>query len=121
MGIGNTIVAFKTNQLALLSNEYQKYYLPGQNEVKGERRPFLDGASIDLSSKLSLIYGSNVNHYESLHHPLSILPVAIGKLSFQISVQVYSLLSQTEGERKRLQKEGGIMTLPSTALGCYKR
>ena len=28
---------------------------------------------MDLSSKLYLTYGGNVNHYKSVHHPLSTL------------------------------------------------
>ena len=85
-------------------------YIVFLTKVKRERRPFLERARIDLSSKLSLTYGINVNHYKSVHHPLSNMPVRIGntrqlseqisKLFFQVSVQVYSLLSQTEGERK---------------------
>ena len=47
-------------------------------KLKGERRPFLEGASTDSSSELSPTYGGNVNHYKSVHHPLSILPVGIG-------------------------------------------
>ena len=47
-------------------------------KLKGEKRPFLEGASIDLSSKVSLTYGGNVNHYKGVHHPFSTLPVGIG-------------------------------------------
>ena len=57
--------------------------------------------------KLYLTYRGNVNHQQSVPHPLSTLPVGIvnilaafSKLFFQISVQIYSLLDQTEGERK---------------------
>ena len=76
-------------------------------KLKGEGRPFLEGASIYLSSKLSLSCGDNVKHCKSVHHPLSTLPVGIGntlaafiinKLFFQMSVQVYSLLGKTEIE-----------------------
>ena len=42
VGIGNTLVAFKTNQYALLSNEFP-------NEVR--QKAFLKWTSIDLSSK----------------------------------------------------------------------
>ena len=75
-------------------------------KLKVEGRPFLKLASIDLFSKLPLTYRGYVNDYESVHHPLSTLPVGIGNtktvvkkisnLLFQISVQVYSLLDQTE-------------------------
>ena len=47
-------------------------------ELKGEGRPFLEGASIDLPSNLSLTYGGNVNHYKSVSEPLSTLPMRIG-------------------------------------------
>ena len=110
-------------------------YIVFLTKVKTERRPFLERARIDLSSKLSLKYGINVNHYKSVHHPLSNMPVRIGntrqlseqisKLFFQVSVQVYSLLSQTEGERKTFfrgwKKWGYIVRLLLRALGCYKR
>ena len=49
----------------------------------------------------------------------------ISKLSFQLSVQVYSLLGQTEGERKAFlggcKKGDHIVRLPPRALGCHKR
>ena len=35
------------------------------------RRTFLELKSIDLSYKLSLICGGNVNYYKSVHHPIS--------------------------------------------------
>ena len=41
------------------------------SEVRGK-------ASIDLSSKLSLTYGGNVNYYKSVHHPIPILPAGTG-------------------------------------------
>ena len=34
--------------------------------------------SIDISSKLSLTYGGNVNYYKSVHHPIPTLPVGTG-------------------------------------------
>ena len=33
---------------------------------------------IDLSTKLSLTCGDNVNYYKSVHHPIPTLPVVIG-------------------------------------------
>ena len=54
----------------------QVYSLPGQAELR--RNTFLEGASLDLSSELSLTYEGNVNHYKSVHHPLSTLLVGIG-------------------------------------------
>ena len=61
MGIGNTQEAFKTNQSVLLSSELARCILL-LAKSNGERRCFLDGASIDLSSKLSRTYQGNVNH-----------------------------------------------------------
>ena len=56
----------------------QVYSLLGQTE-KG-KEAFLEGASIDLSSKLCLTYGDNINYYKRIYlHPLSPLPVGIGK------------------------------------------
>ena len=39
--------------------------VPGQTE--GRRKAFLEWTSIDLSSKLSLTCGGNVNYYRSVH------------------------------------------------------
>ena len=50
----------------------QVYSVPGQTE--GRRKAFMEWASIDLSSKLSLTCGGNVNYYKSLHHPIPTLP-----------------------------------------------
>ena len=64
MGIGNTLVAFKTNLEALLSA--QVYSVPGRTE--GRITSFLEWKSIDLSSKLSLTCGLNVSYYKSVHY-----------------------------------------------------
>ena len=66
----------------------QVYSAPGQTE--GRRKAFLEWTSIDLSSKLSFTCGGKVNYYKSVHHHIPTL------LSFQLSVQVYALLSQSE-------------------------
>ena len=54
----------------------QIYSVPGETE--GRRRPSLEWTSIDLSSKLPLTCGGNVNCYKSVHHPSPTLPVGIG-------------------------------------------
>ena len=54
----------------------QVYSVPGQ--IEGRRKVFLEWASIDLSSKLSLTCWSNINYYKSVHHPIPMLPVGIG-------------------------------------------
>ena len=84
------------------------YSAPVQTE--GRRKSFLEWTSIDLSSKLSLKCGDNFNYYKSVHHPIPTLPVDIGntqaifkqisKFSFQLSAQVFSLLGQSEGDRR---------------------
>ena len=104
----------------------QVYSVPGQTE--GRRKVFLGWTSIDLSPKLYLTCGFNVNYYKSVHHPIPTLPVGIGNTLtifktnqyalLSISVQVYSLLGQTEEERKavfgRCKKEGCIEITKST-------
>ena len=54
----------------------QVYSVPSQNE--GRRKAFLEWTSTDLSSKLFLKCGSNVNCYKSVHHPILTLLVGIG-------------------------------------------
>ena len=54
----------------------QVYSVPGQTE--GNRKEFLKWTSIDLSSKLSLTSGRNVNYYKNVHHPIPTLPVGTG-------------------------------------------
>ena len=95
------------------------YSVPGQTE--GRRRGLFGG-------KLSLTCEDNGNYYKSVNHPIPTLPLGIritqdiqgypkqiSKFSFQLSVQVCSLLSQSEGERKALfggcKKEGHIVRL----------
>ena len=73
----------------------------------------------------------------SVHHLIPTLPARTGntlaifnfqqicKLSFQLSVQIYYLLGQTEEERKAFfggcKKEGHNVRLPPRALCCHKR
>ena len=47
----------------------QVYSVPDQTEVT--RKAFLEWASIDLSSKLSLTCGGNVNYFKNVLHPIS--------------------------------------------------
>ena len=46
----------------------QVYSVPGQTEVR--RKAFLEWKIIDLSYKLSITCGGNINYYESVHHPI---------------------------------------------------
>ena len=40
----------------------------------------IDEAIIDLSSKLSFTFEGNVNYQQSVRHPLSTLPMVIGRV-----------------------------------------
>ena len=46
----------------------QVYCVPGQ--IERRRKVFLAWKSIDLSSKLSLTCGGNVNYYKSARYPI---------------------------------------------------
>ena len=54
----------------------QVYSAPVQTE--GRRKVFLEWRSIDLSSKLFLTYGGNINYYKSVYHPIPTLLAEIG-------------------------------------------
>ena len=77
------------------------YSVPGQTE--GERKAILEWKSIDISLQLTLTCGV---YYKSDHNPITTrehlgsFQKKNSKLYFQLSVQVYSLLGQTEGEWK---------------------
>ena len=68
-------------------------YIPLRAKLKGVGRPFLEGQSIDLSSKLSLRYGGNVNHYKIVCYLLSTLPLGIGNTLAAFKTDKESLLS----------------------------
>ena len=86
--------------------------------------------SIDLSSKLSLSYKGNVNHYQIVHHPRSRLLVGIevlwqlsklvNNLFFEMSTQVYSLLGQAEGGRKAFSHGKSINSFHKLSLTCQR-
>ena len=79
----------------------------------------------------------NVNYYKSAYHPIPTLPVRkgnirqfkkqISKISFQLSVQVCSLLGKSEGEKKtflggcKKGAGGQIMRFHPRVLDCHKR
>ena len=92
------------------------------SQVMRKRRPLWSGQAY-------------VNYYKSVHHPIFLLCLweqgtpwqfskQISKLSFQLSFQIYSLLDQTERERKVLfggcKKGDHIVRLCPRALGCCK-
>ena len=58
-------------------------------------KAFLKRKSIDLSYKLSLINGSNVNYYKSVHHPIPTHPVGTGS-TLEISKTDQQTLLSTE-------------------------
>ena len=62
----------------------------------------MEWTSIDLSSKLSLTCGGDVNYYNKCSSSYSYFASSyfVSKLSFQFSVSVCSLLGQSEGERE---------------------
>ena len=66
--------------LCLLCLCGNKEYLGSfQNKAVNSKLFFqMKWTSIDQSSKLSLTYGSNVNYYKSVHHPIPTLPVGTG-------------------------------------------
>ena len=76
MRIGNILVALKQISKLFFQMSAQVYSVPSQTE--GRRKAILEWKSIDLSSKLSLTCGDNVNYYKSVHHPIPTLPVGIG-------------------------------------------
>ena len=82
----------------------------------------MEWKSIGLSYKLSLACGENVNYHKSINYPIP--SSAYQYLSFQLSVQVYSLLGQTGGKRKAFfeghKKASHIVKLPPRALECHK-
>ena len=71
----------------------------------------------------------NVNHYQSVHIPLSVLPVweqgilwqlskQISKLFFQMSAQVYSVPGRTKGRRKAFLEWKNIDLSYEVSLTC---
>ena len=85
------------------------YSVPGQTEDR--RKTFLGWTSIDLSSKLSLTCGGNVNYYKSVHHPIPTPRNREHPGNFQKkSVRVFWTV-----------QEGNIVRLPPRALGYRKR
>ena len=134
MGNGNTLVAFKINQQALLSNECLSIFSSWLN-WREKQALFLEEASVDLSSKLSVTYGAHVNHYKSVHHSLFTLLVRI-RYTWQVSKQISKLFSKSvsryilflaklKGRWRSFfgecKKGGRFVRLPPKALGCYKR
>ena len=87
----------------------KEYSVLGKTE--GKRKVFSEWASIELSSKLSLTCGSNVNYYKFVHHLITTLPVGIGKTLATFKTNQQALLStecllhQTEGEGKAFSSE----------------
>ena len=87
MGKVNCLLAFKTNQEDFILNKCRNIFPSGQTEGRG--KVFFGAESIDLS------YFPCRKKKTPMQFCKNIL-----KLSFQLSVQVYSLLGQTEEEKK---------------------
>ena len=68
LGIGNTLVVFSTESISSFFKWVPNYILLPV-KLKREGRASLDGESIDLSSKLSVTCGGNMNYYKSNQHP----------------------------------------------------
>ena len=98
-------------QISKLFFQMSAKYILFLAKLKGEGKPFLEGTSIDLSSKLSLIHMRvMLTIIRVFINPFLLclwekrtpwqLSKQISKLFFQMSVQVYSPLNQSEGESK---------------------
>ena len=103
------------------------------SEVRG--KAFLKWTSIDLSFKLSLTYGGNVNYYKSVHNPIPTLPVGTGNAlaifqnksvnsPFNLVSRYILFLTKLRGKKGlfwRVQKRDHIVRLSPRALGCHER
>ena len=120
VGIGNTVVTFKTKQQSAA-------LLPNECPSKVRRKAFLmwtkEAQNYSLNYHLPT-YRGNVNYYNikvfiilfllclwgNREHSVNFQNKSVHKLSFQLSFQIYFLLAQTEGERETIfgrVKEGG--------------
>ena len=89
-------------------------------KLKGEEKPFWNGKSWTYSMNYLLhVLSPNVNYCKSVDHPI---PTRENR---ELLGKVYSLLSQTEGERKVFlgdwKKGSHIVRVPPRALVCHKR
>ena len=111
---------------------FQIYSIPDQTDgrICKRRKTSLEW-KINLCSKLSLTCGSNVNYYNSVHHPITTCGKSrehpgntynILESSFQLSVLVYSLLVNLKRKGRPFlegtYKKGGHIVRP---LCCHKR
>ena len=108
-------------------------YIPFLAKLTGERRPFLNGKAKTYPKNCLLHVGvllTVIKVFVTLFLLVGIgnnlvISKKINKLYFQLSVQIYSLLGQTEGEKRAFfegcKKGDQIVGLPPRALGCHKR
>ena len=110
-------------------------YLLFLAKYERRRKTFLEWTSIDLSSKLSLTCGGNLNYYKSVPHPIPTLPVEIGdnlaifKTNQQVFLStecpwIFSSWSNGRGKKGlfwRVEEEGPHCEIFPRALGCHKR
>ena len=107
--------------------------VPGQNE--GRRKVFLEWTTINLSFKLSVTCESNVNYYESVHHPIPTLLYRLGNTHAVFKTNQYVVLSVEcpgifsswpkwrgkKGFFGGFKIGGHIVRLAPRALDCHKR
>ena len=78
----NANLAIHFTEDGFFSIGWQYYLLIREIQAKFLFFPYIKWKwvnNIDLSSKVSLTCGTNMNYYKSFHHPISTLPVGIGK------------------------------------------
>ena len=63
------------------------------DQTEGKRKVFLEWTTINLSSKLSVTCESNVNYYESVHHPIPTLLDRLGNTQAVFKTNQYVVLS----------------------------
>ena len=124
------MVAFKANWLVILSNECPTIFCSWPNRREKQDNFWMGKHRLILSLNYLLLVGVMLTIKKTFiilweyRTPWQCFK-QITSLSFQLSVQVYYLLGQTEGERKACFGEwckwGHIVRLPPIGLGCHKR
>ena len=111
----------------------QVYSVSGQTE--GRKKSFLEWINMNLSFKLSLTCGGNVNYYKNIHHLIPTLTVVIGitltifkanqsNLLSTESPGIFSYWPNWRGEEDlfwRVQEGWPLCEVTLRALGCHKR
>ena len=105
----------------------QVYSVPGQSE--GRRKAYFEWKNIYLSTKLSLICGSNFNYYKGDRHPIpthgnrkhpgNFQNKSVSSLFSWVSKYVFFLAELNFRGRPFLEGARRGTTLPPRALGCH--